>query len=185
MSKRHFLLYDFLLPLLGIIALGRFLSSEFDNSLFRWLDQMKAFGFGAWFIASPVRPFLWGYVWTLFCIPPALLWITWIRINLEYDWVNRKSRMDRPLFTFFRGLARWIEGHNARAIRQAYEQRLAQADDRIRQLQTALQKSRQPQHAPRREFLELEDDPRDRQLQVQSARTEVIDPGEIYKPRRR
>ena len=29
MSKRHFLLYDFLLPALGILAAGYFLSQQF------------------------------------------------------------------------------------------------------------------------------------------------------------
>jgi hypothetical protein len=110
MSKKHFFIYDFLLPIAGILALGSFFSDHFDTVIFRSLDGIKAFGIGAWFGHSPLRETLWNYSWLFFSAVPALAWLVWVRINMEYDWVNGRKRLDRPIFAFFHGIARWIEG---------------------------------------------------------------------------
>ena len=44
MSRKHFLLYDFLLPLAVILLIGRFLADRFDGALFHRIDSIKAFG---------------------------------------------------------------------------------------------------------------------------------------------
>ncbi len=139
MSKKHFFLYDFLLPLSGILTLGRFFSDHFDTSIFRWLDRIKAFGFGLWFTHSPLRENLWDFSWLLFAVIPALGWLVWVRINMEYDWVNSRRRLDRPIYTFFRNLARWIEGGSeAELVRQAYDRKLAVMHDTVRRLESEL-----------------------------------------------
>ncbi|GEM_PF-2972562 len=142
MSKRHFFLYDFLLPLIGILALGRFLSDRFDTSLFHNLDRIKAFNFGQWFGHSPLRATLWNYSWLAFAVFPALLWMIWVRINLEYDWVERRRILDRPIHTFFKGFSKWIEGDaGLRAATVAYERRLAAAEERIHRLEAELREA--------------------------------------------
>ncbi|MDB5105279.1 MAG: hypothetical protein JWP91_2968 [Fibrobacteres bacterium] len=139
MSKRHFFFYDFLLPLAGILALGRFFSDHFDTFIFRWMDTVKPFGLGEWFSHSPLRENLWHSSWLFFAIVPALAWMVWVRINLEYDWVNARRRLDRPIFTFFQGLGRWVEGGGElQMVKMAYERRLAIADDRVRRLEAQL-----------------------------------------------
>jgi hypothetical protein len=144
MSKRHFLLYDFVLPLLGILAAGTFLSQQFDTAVFRWLDSLKAFGLGSWFSHSPLRETLWAYSQLLFAAPAALLWLAWMRINLEYDYVERGRKLDRPIFKLVRGLLRWIEGTDAGAWQaQNATFRLAQSEDRARRLEAELMKTRQ------------------------------------------
>lgn len=143
MSKRHFLLYDFILPILFILAAGRFLSDQFDTALFRWADSIKAFGIGPWFSHSSIRQTLWSDSWLLFASAPALLWLAWFRVNVEYDYVERCRRLDRPLYTFFRGLFRWIDGTDASKWQiQSLQFRLAQAEDRTRKLETDLLKAR-------------------------------------------
>ncbi len=139
MSKKHFCLYDFLLPLAGILALGRFFSDHFDANLFRRMDTIKAFGIGSWFSHSPLRESLWTYSWLFFAVAPALAWLVWVRINMEYDWINHGRRLDRPIFNFFQGLAKWIEGGSeAQQVRLAYERRLAQSQDQIHRLEAEL-----------------------------------------------
>lgn len=139
MSKRHFFLYDFLLPLAGILALGRFLSDKFDTALFQSLDRIKAFNFGQWFGHSPLRATLWDSSWLAFALVPGLLWLIWVRINLEYDWVNRCRKLDRPIYSFFKSLSKWIEGDGeVRAVSLAYERRLAAAEERIHRLEDEL-----------------------------------------------
>lgn len=121
MSKRHFLLYDFLLPLAVIFGLGRVFSGHFDSSIFRSLDSVKAFDLGAWFSQSPLRAALWRSSWILFAVVPALAWSVWIRLNLEYDPSDSRPRLDRPIFTFFRAIGRWIEGDGeVLKMRRAY-----------------------------------------------------------------
>lgn len=140
MSKKHFFLYDFLLPIAGILALGNFFSDHFDTVIFQGLDGIKAFGIGAWFGHSPLRGILWNYSWLFFSAVPALAWLVWVRINMEYDWVNGRKRLDRPIFSFFHGIGRWIEGGGeVRMLRLAYERRLAIADDRVRRLEKELE----------------------------------------------
>jgi hypothetical protein len=139
MSKRHFFLYDFLLPLAAILGLGRFFSDHFDSFIFRSLDSIKAFGLGAWFSHSPMRESLWNASWIFFAVVPALAWLVWVRLNMEYDWVNSRRRLDRPIFTFFQGIGRWIEGGaEVQKVRQAYEHRLAVAEDRVRRMQAEM-----------------------------------------------
>jgi hypothetical protein len=139
MSRKHFFLYDFLLPLIGVLMIGRFFSDHFDTFLFHKLDTIKAFGLGQWFGHSSIRQTLWDYSWLTFAIVPALAWMVWVRINMEYDWVNGRRRLDRPIFTFFLGLARWIEGGGeVQMVRQAYERRLAIELDRARRLEAEL-----------------------------------------------
>jgi hypothetical protein len=139
MSKRHFFLYDLLLPFAGILAVGHFFSDHFDSFIFRWLDSVKAFGLGSWFGHSPLRETLWTYSWAFFAVFPALAWMVWVRINIEYDWINSRRRLDRPIFTFFQGIGRWIEGGGeVRQVKLAYERRLAIAEDRVRRLEGEL-----------------------------------------------
>jgi hypothetical protein len=139
MSKRHFFLYDFLLPLAGIAALGRFFSDHFDSFIFQKLDSVKSFGLGFLFSHSSLRENLWNNSWLLFAAVPAAAWLIWVRINMEYDWVNGRRRLDRPIFAFFRGIARWIEGGSELEMaRQAYERRLAIEHDRSRRLEAEL-----------------------------------------------
>lgn len=139
MSKKHFFLYDFLLPLAGILALGRYFSDRFDSVFFQRLDVIKAFGIGVWFSHSPLRETLWTYSWLCFAVAPALAWLVWVRINLEYDWINHGRRLDRPIFNFFQGIARWIEGGGeAQQVRMTYERRLAQSQDHIHRLEAEL-----------------------------------------------
>jgi hypothetical protein len=143
MSKKHFFLYDFLLPLAGILFLGRFFSDHFDSFIFRAMDSARAFGAGAWFSHSALRENLWNDSWLFFAVVPALAWLVWVRINMEYDWVNGRRRLDRPIHMFFRGIARWIEGGGElQVLRQAYERRLAVELDRVRRLETDLAEAR-------------------------------------------
>jgi hypothetical protein len=139
MSTRHFFLYDLLLPLAGIFGLGRLFSDHFDSFIFRSLDSVKAFGLGAWFSHSPMRETLWNASWIVFAVVPALAWLVWVRLNMEYDWVNSRRRLDRPIFTFFQGIGRWIEGGGeVLKVRQAYEHRLAVAEDRVRRMEAEI-----------------------------------------------
>lgn len=152
MSKRHFLLYDVLLPILGILAAGLFLSQQFDTLVFRRLDSLKAFGIGSWFFHSPMRETFWAYSHLVFALPVALLWLAWVRINLEYDYVERGRKLDRPIFKLARGILRWIEGSEAGGAQARSAQfRLAQSEDRARRLEAELMKTR-------REFADLEAD---------------------------
>src|SRR4051812_35714366 len=109
MSKKHFLLYDFLLPLVGIVLLGNFLSARFDGVLFHRLDSIRAFGLGFLFSHSELRANLLRSSWMIFALIPAAAWMVWIRINLEYDYVQLGRRLDRPIFKFFQALSLWIE----------------------------------------------------------------------------
>jgi hypothetical protein len=139
MSRKHFFLYDVLLPLAGVLFLGHLFSDRFDTAIFRWLDSVKAFGLGEWFGRSDFREKLWTYSWLLFAAMPALAWMVWVRINLEYDWVNGRRRLDRPIYTLFRNFFRWIEGGGELLlVRQAYERRLAAELDRVRRLEAEL-----------------------------------------------
>lgn len=143
MSKGHFFLYDFLLPILVALGAGWFLSQQLDTALFRWLDSVKAFGFGSWFGHSPLRTTLWDFSWVAFAVPPALLWLVWVRMNVEYDYVERRRRLDRPVFGFVRGFFRWIESdESARWQLQSAQFRAAQAEDRARQLESDLHKAK-------------------------------------------
>jgi hypothetical protein len=153
MSKRHFFFYDLLLPLAGILVLGRFFSDHFDTLIFHRMDSIKAFGLGSWFSHSPLRETLWNSSWIFFSGAPALGWLVWVRINMEYDWVNGRRRLDRPIFTFFQGIGRWIEGEGeARKVRLAYEHRVAVAEDRVRRLEGQLAAFLDPAQDPADEW---------------------------------
>jgi hypothetical protein len=144
MSKRHFFLFDFILPIAAILGIGRFLSGQFDTSLFMALDKIKAFGFGAMFSHSPIRQVLWDYSFVLFAAAPALLWLIWVRINVEYDYLSRSKRLDRPLYGFFKSLLKWIDGDDGlRWQIQSLEFRAAQSEDRARKLEAELMRTRQ------------------------------------------
>ena len=167
MSTRHFLLYDFLFPILGILAAGIFLSDQFDSNFFRWLDSVKVFGLGAWFSHSPIRQTLWIYSWAVFAAAPALLWLVWFRVNLEYDWVERSRRLDRPVYNFMRGFCRWIDGVDAGKWQmQSLQFRMAQAEDRANRLESDLSKARQA-------YVDLEADYDD--LEAQLAPTDEME----------
>jgi hypothetical protein len=145
MSKKHFLLYDFLLPLAGILLLGNFLSERFDGVLFHRLDSIRAFGLGFLFSHSELRADLLRSSWMVFALIPAAAWMVWIRINLEYDYVQGNRRLDRPIFKFFQALSLWIEdGGQAKRERQALEIRLAQAHDHIHRVEAELSAARAP-----------------------------------------
>ncbi|MDB5049100.1 MAG: hypothetical protein JWO30_2171 [Fibrobacteres bacterium] len=165
MSKRHFFLYDFLLPLAGIAALGRFFSDHFDSFVFQWLDSIKPFGLGLWFSHSPLRQNLWDSSWLFFAAVPAVAWMIWVRINMEYDWVNSCRRLDRPIYAFFRGLARWVEGGSElEMVRQGYERRLAIEHDRVRRLEAELAEARGPSGESYDQSLESEEEWQDEYL---------------------
>lgn len=152
MSKRHLILYDILLPLAGILAAGRLLSDLFDIQVLRWLDSVQAFGMGAWFSHSPARALLWNFSWPAFSLAPGLLWLVWVRINLEYDFAARRRRLDRPVYDFLRGCFRWIDGVDAgRWQLEAARFRMAQAEDRVRSLEGELARVR-------RDYADLEAD---------------------------
>src|SRR5256885_1941577 len=110
MSKKHFFLFDFLLPLAGIFFIGRFLAQRFDGALFHRVDSMRAFGIGFWFAHSELRATLWDYSWIVFAFTPAAIWLVWCRITLEQDYLQNRRRLDRPIFKFFQALLGWIEG---------------------------------------------------------------------------
>lgn len=144
MSKQHFFIFDFIFPIAAILAIGKFLSNQFDTSLFLAFDRVKAFGFGFMFSHSPLRAILWDYSWVLFAAAPALLWLIWVRINVEYDYVARARRLDRPLYGFFKGLLKWIDGDDGvRWQIQSLEFRAAQSEDRARKLEAELMRTRQ------------------------------------------
>jgi hypothetical protein len=153
MSKKHFFLFDFLLPLAGIALIGRFLAQRFDGALFHSVDTLRAFGIGFWFAHSDLRATLWDYSWIVFALFPAALWLVWCRINLEYDYVQRGRKLDRPIFKFFQALVGWIEGTagqgpgDRRSGGQGFaghlpgpelEKRLAQSHDHIHRLEAEL-----------------------------------------------
>lgn len=139
MGKKHFFLYDFLIPLAGIVLIGHWFSDRFDSVLFRKVDAIRAFGLGEWFGHSALRATLWEYSWAIFAVAPALAWMVWVRINLEYDWIERRRKLDRPIYKFFAGFFRWIEdGGEMQRQRQAFEFRLAQAHDHIHRLDAEL-----------------------------------------------
>jgi hypothetical protein len=139
MTKRHFFLYDVVLPLAAMLAVGKILSDHFDTFMFRRLDTIHAFGIGAWFAHSPLRETLWTYSWLFFAAAPAFAWLVWVRINMEYDWINQRRKLDRPIFGFFSGMAAWFEGGGeSRQIQLAYERRLAQSQDHIHRLEAEL-----------------------------------------------
>jgi hypothetical protein len=143
MSKKHFLLYDFLLPLAGILLIGSFLSERFDGGLFHRLDSIKAFGLGFVFSHSELRATLLRSSWLIFASIPAAAWMVWVRINLEFDYLQQRRRIDRPIFNFFQALSLWIEdGGQAKRERQALEVRLAQAHDHIHRIEAELSAAR-------------------------------------------
>jgi hypothetical protein len=145
MSKKHFLLYDFLLPLAGILFLGSFLSERFAGVLFHRLDSIRAFGVGFVFAHSELRATLLHSSWLIFALIPAAAWMVWVRINLEYDYLQRGRRLDRPIFKFFQALSLWIEaGGPAKREQQALEVRLAQAHDHIHRIEAELSAARAP-----------------------------------------
>lgn len=162
MSKRHFFLYDFLLPLLVVLAAGVFLARQFDADLLRWLDTRKTFGIGAWFAHSPLRRIVWNFAWLFCAVPPALLWLLWARLNLEYDWVARARRLDRPIFNFARGFFLWVEGGEGGQTRfgqlQSAQFRAAQAEDRSRRLEGELAKARRAYADLEADYGALEDE---------------------------
>jgi len=110
MSKKHFFCFDFLLPLAGIVLIGRFLAQRFDGALFHRVDSIRAFGIGIWFAHSELRATLWDYSWIVFAFIPAAIWLVWCRINLEHDYLQNRRKLDRPIFKFFQALLGWIEG---------------------------------------------------------------------------
>jgi hypothetical protein len=143
LSNRHLLLYDILLPLAVVLAAGRLLSDLFDSQVLRWLDSVQAFGLGAWFGRSPVRVLLWKYSWPAFSLAPGLLWLVWVKVNVQYDRALRRRRLDRPLYDFARGFFRWIDGVDAGKWQlEAARFRAAQAEDRVRALEAELARAR-------------------------------------------
>ena len=143
MSKKHFFLYDFLLPLVGILLIGNFLAERFDGVLFHRLDSIKAFGLGFVFSHSELRAGLLRYAWLIFALIPAAAWMVWVRINLEYDYLQNRRRLDRPIFKFFQALSVWIEdGGRAKREQNALEGRLAQAHDHIHRIEAELAAAR-------------------------------------------
>ena len=157
MSKRHFFLYDFLIPIAILLALGKFLAAQFDAFVFNGIGQIKAFGLGEWFSQSHLRQTLWDNSWLVFAAVPALLWLVWMRINVEYDYLNNRRRLDRPLYGFLRGLLRWVDGdESAVGEIRILEMRVVQAEDRARQAEAQLSQARQEKDAWESDYRHLE-----------------------------
>lgn len=110
MGKKYFLilLFDIMLPIAGILLIGRVLAQRFDYPIFHFLDTIRAFGLGFWFAESEVRVKLLNASRYIFAFFPAVAWVAWIRINLEQDRATGAIRLDRPIFRFCSGLARRI-----------------------------------------------------------------------------
>jgi hypothetical protein len=110
MGKKYFLilLFDVVLPIAGILLIGRVLAQRFDYPIFHFLDTIRAFGLGFWFAESEVRVRLLNASRYIFAFFPAVAWVAWIRINLEQDRETGDIRLDRPIFRFCSGLARRI-----------------------------------------------------------------------------
>lgn len=139
MTKKHVFFYDLMLPSAFIAATGWLLSQVFGVSVFRKAAAIELWGIGSWFVSSNFGRDLWEYRWPLFCIPVGLIWLVWIRLNLHYDIVNYRYRMERPLFFFFERFFQWIDGGNpVTRLQLAYEQRLAAAHDTIQALEKRL-----------------------------------------------
>jgi hypothetical protein len=159
MSKKHFFLFDFVLPLAVILAIGKFLSLQFDTSVFMSLDKIRAFGFGMMFSHSPARALLWNYSFVLFAAAPALLWLIWVRINVEFDYMTNSRRLDRPLYGFMKSLMRWVDDDDGGKFQlQTLEFRAVQAEDRARKLEAELMRTRQEVADLERENQDLEDE---------------------------
>lgn len=159
MSKRHFLLYDFLLPIAGILGAGYFFSTQFDTDLFRWLDSLTAFGVGPWFRHSPARETLWNHSYLIFAAGPALLWLLWVKMNLEYDYIERGRTLDRPIYNFVRGCFRWVDGTDASKWQlQSAQFRAAQAEDHARKLAGELARLRKDYQALEADYDALEEE---------------------------
>src|SRR4051812_13233187 len=112
MVKKYFfvLLFDVMLPIAGILLIGRVLAQRFDYPIFHFLDTIRAFGLGFWFAESEVRVKLLNASRYIFAFFPAVAWVAWIRINFEHDGATGSIRLDRPIFRFCSGLARRIRG---------------------------------------------------------------------------
>jgi hypothetical protein len=102
------LLFDVMLPIAGILLIGRVLAQRFDYPIFHFLDTIRAFGLGFWFAESEARVRLLDASRYIFAFFPAVAWVAWIRINLEHDRATGTIRLDRPIFRFCSGLARRI-----------------------------------------------------------------------------
>ncbi len=139
MTKKHIFLFDILLPIAFISLTGWLLSQILALPVFRWAAAVQLWGIGNWFVSSNFGRDIWPYRWPLFCIPVLVTWLLWIRLNLQYDIINYRYRMDRPLFTLFERFFQWIEGGDkVTLLKRAYEQRLAAAHDTIRKLERQL-----------------------------------------------
>ena len=97
-----------MLPLAGILLIGRVLAQRFDYPIFHFLDTIRAFGLGFWFAESELRIRLLNASRYIFAFFPAAAWVAWIRINLERDRTTGAIRLDRPIFRFCSVLARRI-----------------------------------------------------------------------------
>lgn len=110
MGKKHFLLFDFLLPLAGICIIGKALAGRFAAAILQRVDAVKAFGIGYAFAHSGLRASLLHYSWLAFALIPAAGWLVWVRLNLECDFAQGRFHLDRPLFTFFKVLRDGLAG---------------------------------------------------------------------------
>ena len=135
MTRKHFFIYDFCLPLFGILMIGFFLSEWFAESLLHALDRVQSFGFGTWFGHHALREVVWVYSQWVFAIPPALVWLLWFRLNVEVDFISGQKRLDRPLFKLVAGFFNAIEdGGEMAQVKREYQLKIARLEDHYRQL---------------------------------------------------
>ncbi len=126
-----------------ILASGNFLANKFSLWMFHKLDVIRAFGFGSWFGHSALRIELWNYSWLAFALIPGTLWMVWVRVNREYDWIERKRKLDRPIFNFLKAVAKAIDGgQDKKEIQAEISSRIAaveaRSQARIRELEKEL-----------------------------------------------
>ncbi len=139
MTKRHIFIYDLLLPACLIAGTGWIFAHLFAAELFTALAGVEIRGLGDWFVSSNLGRDLWRHRILLFCLPSLLLWLAWARSNLEYDVLNYRHKMNRPVFRLFEAILQWVEGgDSASKQRRVYEYHLATAQDTIRKLENRL-----------------------------------------------
>ncbi len=135
MSRKHFWIYDVVLPAIGVGLVGAWLSDRFAESAMLWGDSVALGGFGAWFRHSEFRNFAWNYSEWFFSALPMAVWLFWRRMNRQTDLLTGKTTWDRPIYQLLRDFFLWVEdGGEVAALRRDYEARLAHQAEKIRQL---------------------------------------------------
>lgn len=142
MTRKHLFLYDILLPGALIVGAGWLGSQLFAEKLLWVLDHVRMWDLGTAFRKSEIREWVWNYSDFVFAVPPALLWLLWVRLNVQTDFLSGRKSLERPLFQFVHGFFNWIEdGGELAAQKRDYELKLARAHDKIHQLQIEMSRA--------------------------------------------